>query len=183
MRSILTLASATGITLLASAQIQAAEPELRRVMLSTGGVGYFGFEALPDNAGRVHLTVPLAQVDDVLKSLTVLGGDGRVRGVSLPGPTPLADLFRDTPFGEADLADLPSLLLRLARNKLTPRGVLELIAAHPVLMAHTPIMSELLLNPKTPREASLRLWGLLSEAEQAQLLKSPHLPTTLRHLS
>ncbi|MFO1049793.1 MAG: hypothetical protein U1E52_18080 [Geminicoccaceae bacterium] len=122
MRSILTLASAAGITLLASAPIRAAEPELRRVMLSTGGVGYFGFEALPDNAGRVHLTVPLAQVDDVLKSLTVLGGDGRVRGVSLPGPTPLADLFRDTPFGEADLADLPSLLLRLRGAEIEVSG-------------------------------------------------------------
>ncbi len=96
------------------------------------------------------------------------------------------EVLQDEPSLRALVADRqldPSLLLRLARNKLTPRGVLELIAAHPVLMAHTPIMSELLLNPKTPREASLRLWGLLSEAEQAQLLKSPHLPTTLRHLS
>lgn len=77
----------------------------------------------------------------------------------------------------------PSLLLRLARNKLTPRAVLEQIAAHPVLMAHAPIMSELLLNPKTPREAALRLWGLLSDTEQQQLLQSPHLPTTLRHMA
>jgi hypothetical protein len=77
----------------------------------------------------------------------------------------------------------PSLLLRLARNKLTPRAVLEQIAAHPVLLAHSAIMSELLLNPKTPRESSLRLWGLLSDTEQQQLLKSPHLPTTLRQLA
>jgi hypothetical protein len=76
----------------------------------------------------------------------------------------------------------PGLLLRLARNKLTPRSVLAQIAGHPVLMAHTPIMSELLLNPKTPRDASVRIWGLLSEAEQQQLMRSPHLPTALRHL-
>ncbi|MDP1830855.1 MAG: hypothetical protein Q8K67_02265 [Geothrix sp.] len=76
----------------------------------------------------------------------------------------------------------PGILLRLARNKLTPRAVLEQIASHPVLMAHAAIMSELLLNPKTPREASMRIWGLLSEAEQQQLLRSPHLPTTLRTL-
>lgn len=96
------------------------------------------------------------------------------------------EVLQDEPSLRALVADRqldPSLLLRLARNKLTPRPVLELVAAHPVLMAHTPIMCELLLNPKTPREASLRLWDLLSEAEQAQLLKSPHLPTTLRHLS
>lgn len=77
----------------------------------------------------------------------------------------------------------PGILLRLARNKLTPRAVLEQIAGHPVLMAHAPIMSELLLNPKTPREASVRIWGLLSEAEQQQLLRSPHLPAALRHLA
>lgn len=76
----------------------------------------------------------------------------------------------------------PGILLRLARNKLTPRGVLEQIAGHPVLMAHAAIMSELLLNPKTPREASARIWGLLSEAEQQQLLRSPHLPSSLRAL-
>ncbi len=76
----------------------------------------------------------------------------------------------------------PGILLRLARNKLTPRSVLEQIAGHPVLMAHAPIMSELLLNPKTPREAAMRIWGLLSEAEQQQLLRSPHLPAVLRSL-
>ena len=76
----------------------------------------------------------------------------------------------------------PGILLRLARNKLTPRAVLEQIAGHPVLMAHAAIMSELLLNPKTPRPAAVRIWGLLSEAEQQQLLRSPHLPASLRVL-
>ena len=76
----------------------------------------------------------------------------------------------------------PSILLRLARNKQTPRSVLERIAGHPILMAHPAIMSELLLNPKTPREAAIRIWGLLSESEQQALLASPHLPATLRHL-
>lgn len=77
----------------------------------------------------------------------------------------------------------PSLLLRLARNKLTPRPVLELIASHPILLAHAAVISELLLNPKTPREAAARVWGLLSESEQQVLLRSPHLPASLRSLS
>lgn len=76
----------------------------------------------------------------------------------------------------------PGILLRLARNRQTPREVLEAIAAHPVLMAHPAVMSELLLNPKTPREASSRIWGLLSQTEQQHLLRSPHLPPALRHL-
>jgi hypothetical protein len=77
----------------------------------------------------------------------------------------------------------PGILLRLARNKQTPREILELIAVHPVLMAHPAVMSELLLNPKTPRQAASRIWGLLSESEQQHLLRSPHLPAPLRHLN
>jgi hypothetical protein len=77
----------------------------------------------------------------------------------------------------------PGILLRLARNKQTPREILEVIAVHPVLMAHPAVMSELLLNPKTPRQASSRIWGLLSESEQQHLLRSPHLPAPLRHLA
>ena len=77
----------------------------------------------------------------------------------------------------------PNILLRLARNKQTPRAILEQIASHPVLMAQPAVMQELLLNPKTPREASTRIWGLLSESEQENLLRSPHLPAVLRHLA
>lgn len=77
----------------------------------------------------------------------------------------------------------PSILLRLARNKQTHRTVLEQVAAHPILMAHPAIMQELLLNPKTPRESAIRIWGLLSESEQQQLLRSPHLPAPLRSLA
>jgi hypothetical protein len=76
----------------------------------------------------------------------------------------------------------PGILLRLARNKQAPREILEIIASHPVLMAHPAVMSELLLNPKTPRQAASRIWGLLSESEQQHLLRSPHLPAPLRHL-
>lgn len=76
----------------------------------------------------------------------------------------------------------PSILLRLARNKQTPRTILEHIAHHTKLMAHPPIMTELLLNPKTPRESAIRIWSILSESEQNILLKSPHLPAPLRNL-
>jgi len=77
----------------------------------------------------------------------------------------------------------PSILLRLARNKQTPEELLVAIAAHPALLAHPAVMSELLLNPKTPREAAGRIWGLLSASEQQHLLRSPHLPAPLRHMN
>lgn len=96
------------------------------------------------------------------------------------------DIFQDEETLQQMVSDRqldPSILLRLARNKLTPRMVLQQIAAHPVLLAHPAIMSELLLNPKTPREAAARVWGLLSDSEQQALLRSPHLPTTLRAIN
>lgn len=122
MRSVRHLAFALGILLAAAMPALAAEPALRRVLLSTGGVGYFGYEATPDPEGRLWLTVPLSQVDDILKSLTVLGADGAVRSVSLQGSTPLGDLFRDVPFGEGDLVDLPSLLSRLRGAEVQIEG-------------------------------------------------------------
>ncbi len=122
MRSIRTCALAAAVSLAAVGTSLAAEPSLRQVLLSTGGVGYFGYEATPDAEGRIWLTVPLAQVDDILKSLTVLGGSGAVRAVSLEGPTPLGDLFREVPFAEGDLADLPSLLARLRGAEIQIEG-------------------------------------------------------------
>lgn len=127
MRSIRHLILAAGLLIAATPPSQADDPVLRRVLLSTGGVGYFGYETTPDPEGRVWLTVPLAQVDDILKSLTVLGADGAVRGVSLQGPTPLRDLFRDLPFAEGDLADLPGLLARMrgAEVRIVGRASLQ----------------------------------------------------------
>jgi hypothetical protein len=45
---------------------QADDLTLRRVMLSTGGVGYFEYEAEADGPVTLGLDVPLSQVDDVL---------------------------------------------------------------------------------------------------------------------
>ncbi|BDU78816.1 hypothetical protein [Mesoterricola sediminis] len=96
-----------------------------------------------------------------------------------------AEVFRDEEVLRLLVSDRqvdPAILLRLARNKQTPREVLERIAGHPALMAHPAVMSELLLNPKTPREAARRIWTFLSPSEQQQLLRSPHLPMALRAL-
>src|SRR5437867_12986957 len=49
----------------------AAELALKRVVLSSGGVGYFEYEAAVDGNATLALEVPLDQVDDVLKSLVV----------------------------------------------------------------------------------------------------------------
>src|SRR5437660_294651 len=75
-----------------------APPALKRVVLSSGGVGYFEYEAPVDGDATVTLDVPLDQVDDLLKSLVVYDSAGSVGEITLPGREPLAQSFADLPF-------------------------------------------------------------------------------------
>ena len=84
---------------------------LRRVLLSTGGVGYFEHEAIVDGDVELPLTVRLGQVDDVLKSLVVYDDRGGVGTISLPGREPLEQVFRELPFSR-DALESPVALLR-----------------------------------------------------------------------
>src|SRR5271156_4306571 len=89
---------------------QAQDFALKRVMLSSGGLGYFEYEAAVDGDATLKLTVSLDQVDDVLKSLVVYDDKGGVGGLSLPGKEPLRQTFRDMPFDQSAL-DSPAALL------------------------------------------------------------------------
>jgi catechol 2,3-dioxygenase-like lactoylglutathione lyase family enzyme len=94
------------------AQAWAKDPlPLRRVLLSTGGVGYFEHEAIVDGDVELPLTVRLGQVDDVLKSLVVYDDRGGVGTISLPGREPLDQVFRELPF-RRDALESPVALLR-----------------------------------------------------------------------
>ena len=73
----------------------ASDLELKRVMLSSGGVGYFEYEATVDGEAALALDIPLDQVDDVLKSLVVYDSGGRAGEITLPGREPLAQIERD----------------------------------------------------------------------------------------
>ena len=64
--------------------IRAADFQLRCIMLSTAGVGYFEYDATSDGAAPLGLDVRLDQVDDVLKSLVVWDDAGAVGGIELP---------------------------------------------------------------------------------------------------
>src|SRR5580765_2975002 len=77
----------------ASAARTAAVPRLpvRRVVLYKNGVGYF--EHLGQVRGNEDLTIDFdsAQLDDVLKSMTVLDlGNGRITGISYNSDAPVA---------------------------------------------------------------------------------------------
>ena len=94
----------------AGAGAAAQDLRLKRVMLSTGGVGYFEYEAVVEGAAVLELDVRLDQVDDVLKSIVVYDDQGGVGAVSLPGRAPLEQVFRDLPFGPAALESPVALL-------------------------------------------------------------------------
>lgn len=100
----------------------AAELVLKRVLLSTGGVGYFEFEASVTDNARLPLEVRFDQVDDVLKSIVVFDEAGGVGTVRLPTRAPLDEAFRDLPFSLDDLEDPVALLNALQGAEVQVSG-------------------------------------------------------------
>ena len=113
--------------LMASAQAAAAsELSLKRVVLSTGGVGYLESEATVDGEATLTLDVPLDQVDDVLKSLIVYDPKGSAGEITLPGREPLTQSFADLPFDRTALNSEVDLLNALQGAEIkvtTPRVI------------------------------------------------------------
>lgn len=102
---------------------RAAEPpQPRRVILSTGGVGYFEYEASVDGDAQVTLDVPLGQIDDLLKSLVVLDPAGTVASVTLPGLDDTNQAFGGTPFAPQALNSPIAYLNALRGTEVTVQG-------------------------------------------------------------
>ena len=118
--------------LFACGAAQAAEqPKLKRVLLSTGGVGYFEFQAKISGDDELSLPVRVDQIDDILKSLVVFDSKGGVGTVSLPSRLPDSELFRDLPFDSSALGNPADLLSRLVGAEIDvsgPRSVTGRIA-------------------------------------------------------
>src|ERR1700694_3086244 len=98
------------ILLLGTAPPAVADLALKRVVLSTGGVGYFEYDAEVTGDAALTLDVALDQVDDVLKSLVVYDSGGTAGEITLPGGEPLTQAFVDLPFDCAALDSAPALL-------------------------------------------------------------------------
>jgi hypothetical protein len=88
----------------------AAEIPLARVVLSSSGLAQFTHSGSITGGSTIDLTVRLDQVDDLLKSLVILDNQGAIGAVSLPGKAPIAELFRDMPFGPDALESRTALL-------------------------------------------------------------------------
>ncbi|MDZ4865880.1 MAG: DUF4139 domain-containing protein [Alphaproteobacteria bacterium] len=97
-------------------------PSLRRVMLSTGGVGYFEYEARVSGTAELQLPVRMDQVDDVLKSIVVFDDKGNTGFVQLPSRAPLSDIFRGLPFGPAALESNAALIDALKGAEVAVRA-------------------------------------------------------------
>lgn len=94
---------------LLAASAQAAELQLKRVMLSSGGVGYFEYEAEVEGWETIEVPVRLDQVDDVLKSAVIFDDEGGSGVIELQGRDSLADIFRTMPIGP-DAFESPAAL-------------------------------------------------------------------------
>lgn len=105
-----------------SSAAAAAELPLVRVVLSSAGLAQFLHAGEVAGGATVELPVRLDQVDDLLKSLTVFDRAGGVGAVSLPGKAPLAELFRDLPFGPEALESPTRLLNALVGAEVEIAG-------------------------------------------------------------
>ena len=101
---------------------QAAGLVLKRVMLSSAGVGYFEYAADVTGPATLGLDVPLAQVDDVLKSLVVFDDAGGVGGIELPGRDQTHSAFGELPFGPDGLSSPLAFLNGLQGVEVTVEG-------------------------------------------------------------
>jgi len=95
---------------------------LTRVVLSTAGIAQFTHSGPVTAGSTVEVTVRFDQVDDILKSLTVFDTAGAIGPVSLPGQAPLAELFRDLPFGSDALDSSRALLNALVGSEVEIGG-------------------------------------------------------------
>jgi hypothetical protein len=100
----------------------AADVALKRVMLSSAGIGYFEYEAEVDGPATLGLDVPLDQVDDMLMSLVVFDSAGGVGTVELPGRDNTRASFGDVPFGPDALRSPVDLLNSLQGVEISVQG-------------------------------------------------------------
>ncbi|HXA20792.1 MAG TPA: hypothetical protein VNW90_00735 [Acetobacteraceae bacterium] len=101
---------------------EAADLVLKRVMLSSAGVGYFEYETEADGPVTLGLDVPLDQVDDVLTSLVVFDSAGGLGTVELPGRNNTRASFGDVPFGPEALRSTVDYLNSLQGVEIAVQG-------------------------------------------------------------
>jgi hypothetical protein len=118
----LALAIFAGTVVFTATEVTAADLALRRVVLSTGGVGYYEYEASVSGRDQLRIVVRRDQVDDVLKSLVVYDSEGRIESIGLAGQNSETGLFREMPFTPEQLTAPQALLNALRGSEVTLVG-------------------------------------------------------------
>ena len=114
------------MALLTASTSLGADLVLKRVLLGTGGVGYFEYAADVDASdASLQLRARLDQVDDILKSLIVIDPAGTATA-TLPGKAGASEAFASLPFAEADLISLPALMGALKGASVSVEAPLDL---------------------------------------------------------
>ena len=103
------LMTGAGFSAVLALSAEAAELELKRVMLSSGGVGYFEYQAQVEGWETLEVPVRLDQVDDVLKSAVIFDDAGGSGVIELQGKDSLTEIFRTMPVG-AEAFESPAAL-------------------------------------------------------------------------
>jgi hypothetical protein len=111
------LLAASAMTAVLSLPAFAAELELKRVMLSSGGVGYFEYQAQVEGWETLEVPVRLDQVDDVLKSAIIFDDAGGSGVIELQGKDSLTEIFRTMPVG-AEAFESPAALYAALKGEV-----------------------------------------------------------------
>jgi hypothetical protein len=118
MIKLITLTS-LAVTLLSSTVLASGSGTIDAITLSSGGVAEISRKPTVSNDGIVEIEVPLNQVDDVLKSLVLKGGKGAIKSISLAGPNPLEETFRQLPFSPSSLSSMSAFLSSIPGTSVT----------------------------------------------------------------
>ncbi|WP_454688736.1 DUF4139 domain-containing protein [Achromobacter aloeverae] len=97
---------------------QTAAAPIDRITLSSGGVAQVHRQVQVDGDGVVRISVPAAQIDDVLKSLLVRDPQGALESVTLDGPAPVDEAFAQLPFDAGLLGAVPDLLRQMPGTRV-----------------------------------------------------------------
>ena len=88
-------------------------------MLSSGGVGYFEYQAEVSGWETIEVPVRLDQIDDVLKSAVIFDDEGGSGVIELAGRDSLAEIFRTMPIGPEAFASPSALYSALQGEEIT----------------------------------------------------------------
>ena len=161
-RTMMTLLIAAALTPLASAADPVAEVPVKRVVLFSGGVGYFEHEGKVTGDVTVRLMFQADQINDVLKTMSVSAEKGTVAGVGYASSDPLLRALKSFAVdlsADPKLADLLKQLRGASVAVYAPNSVrpmkgkilgVETQKKDVIAAGLTAVVSEAVLNLLTP---------------------------------